>query len=56
MAALVEQVPLPPLIKDVETMAGRRAVTFASEIELQDVVFEGDCEVVFKHLTTVESS
>ena len=56
MVALAEQVPLPPSMEDVEAMAWRRAVTLAGELELQDVVFEGDCEVVFKHLTTADSS
>ena len=56
MAALAEQVPLPPSVEDVEAMAWRRAVTLAGELGLQDVVFEGDCEVVFKHLTTADSS
>ena len=37
-------------------MTWRRAVTLAGELELQDVVFEGDYEVVFKHLTTTDSS
>ena len=56
VAALAEQVPLPPSVEDVEAIAWRRAVTFTGETGLQDVVFEGDYEVVFKHLTTAESS
>ena len=56
MEALAEQVPLPPLVEDMEVMAWRRAVTMAGELRLQDVVFEGDCEVVVKHLTTADSS
>ena len=43
-------------MEDVEAMAWRKAVTLAGELGLQDVVFEGDCEVVFKHLTTADSS
>ena len=43
-------------MEDVEAMAWRRAVTLAGELGLQDVVFEGDYEVVFKHLTTTDSS
>ena len=56
MAALAEQVPLPSSVEDVEAMAWRKAVTLAGKLGLQDVVFEGDCEVVFKHLTTADSS
>ena len=56
MAALAEQVPLPPSMDDVEAMVWRRAVTLASKLELQEVVFEGDCELVFKHLTIAESN
>ena len=56
MVALAKQVPLPPSVEDVEAMAWRRVVTLAGELRLQDVVFEGDCKVVFKHLTTVDLS
>ena len=56
ISALAERVPLPPSVDDLEAMAWRRSVTFASEIGLQDVVFEGDSKVVFKHLTAAASS
>ena len=39
MAALAEQVPLPPSVEDVEAMAWRRVVKLAGELGLQDVVF-----------------
>jgi len=34
----------------VETLACRRAISFALEIGLQEVELEGDSEVVIKHL------
>lgn len=52
----MEWVPLPPSVDDFEALAWRRSITFTSEIGLQDVVFEGDSEVVFKHLTAAASS
>ena len=36
---------------DLEALACKRAILFATEIGLQDVVFEGDSEVIFKLLT-----
>ena len=56
IAALSERVPLPPLVDDLEAMAWRRLVTFAIEIGLQDVIFEGDSKVVYKHLSATSSS
>ena len=41
---------------DLEAMAWRRLVRFAIEIGLQDVMFEGDSKVVFKHLTATSTS
>ena len=52
IAALSERVPLPPLVDDLEALACRKSITLALEIRLQDVIFEGDSEVVFKHITT----
>ena len=37
-------------------MAWRRLVTFAIEIGLQDVIFEGDSKAVYKHLSANSSS
>lgn len=51
IAALSERIHLPPTVEDLEAMACRRAISFAIEIGLQDVVFEGDSKVIFKQLT-----
>ena len=56
IAALSEKVTLPPSVDDLEAVAWRRLVTFAMELGLQEVIFEGDSEVVYKHLTTTSPS
>jgi len=38
------------MVVDLEALACRRAILFALEIGLQDVVFEGDLEVIINHL------
>lgn len=52
IAALLERISLPPSVENVEAMSCRRAMHFALEIGIRDVVFEGDSEVIFKHLTS----
>ena len=49
IAALLERITLPPTVEDLEALACRKAVSFTSDLDLQDVVFEGDSEVIFKH-------
>ncbi|XP_050259001.1 uncharacterized protein LOC126704001 [Quercus robur] len=56
IAALSERVPLLPSVDDLEAMAWRRSVTFAIETGLQEVIFEEDSEVVYKHLSATSSS
>ena len=47
---LLECIRLPPTVADLEAIACRRAILFALELGLQDVVFEGDSEVIINHL------
>ena len=47
---LSERIRLPPTVADLEALACRRAILFALELGLQDVVFEGDSEVIINHL------
>ena len=47
---LSERIKLPPTVADLEALACRRAILFALELGLQDVVFEGDLEVIINHL------
>ena len=48
--ALSECIGLPPTVEDFEALACRRTIPFTIKIGLQDVVFEGDFEVIYKHL------
>ena len=48
--ALSECIGLPPTVEDLVILACRRTISFAIKIGLQDVVFEGDFEVIYKHL------
>ena len=42
IASLSERIKLPPTVANLEALACRRAILFALELELQDVVLEGD--------------
>ena len=50
IASLSERIRLPPMVADLEALACRRAILFTLELGLQDVVFEGDSEVIINHL------
>ena len=50
IASLLERIRLPPMVADLEALACRRAILFALKLGLQDVVFEGDSEVIINHL------
>ena len=44
--SLMERLVLPPTVEDVEALACRRAISFALEIGLQEVMFKGDSDIV----------
>ena len=50
IAFLSECIRLPPTVANLEALACRRAILFALELGLQDVVFEGDSKVIINHL------
>lgn len=50
--SLMEQLVLPPTVEDVEALACRRAISFALEIGLQEVMFEGDSDTVIRSLNS----
>ena len=50
MSFAVAEVPLPQMAAEVEALAWHRAVQFATEFGLQEVIFEGDAEVLIKML------
>nr|POE62476.1 hypothetical protein CFP56_59543 [Quercus suber] len=46
----MERLVLPPTVEDVEALACRRAISFALEIGLQEVMFEGDLDTIIRSL------
>ena len=50
MASMSQQVPLPTTVAQVEALAARRAVEFALEIGITNVVIEGDSESIYREL------
>ena len=52
IGALSMHIPLPRSVAEVEALACRRAVQFAIEIGLHEVIFEGDAAVVIKATKT----
>uniref|UniRef100_A0A7N2MBI7 RNase H type-1 domain-containing protein n=1 Tax=Quercus lobata TaxID=97700 RepID=A0A7N2MBI7_QUELO len=56
IAALSERITLPPTVEVLEALACRKAVSFVIDLDIHDVVFEGDSEVIFKHLSSDQPS
>ena len=56
MASLSEVVPLPSTVIEVETLAARRAVEFALELGFENIVLEGDSEILIKILNSSNRS
>ena len=50
MASLSQRIPLPASVIEVEALAARRAMEFALELGFDDVILEGDSEVLVKTL------
>ncbi|XP_023926109.1 uncharacterized protein LOC112037500 [Quercus suber] len=50
MASMSQQVQLPTSISQVEALAARKATEFALEIGINNIVLEGDSEIVYKDL------
>ena len=50
LAALFEQIVKPPSVEILELLTARRAVTFAAESGHEQVVCEGDSELVINSL------
>ena len=56
MASLSEVIPLPSTVIEVETLAARRAVEFALELGFDNIVLEGDSEILIKLLNSCSRS
>lgn len=50
MALLSQKIPLPNTVIEVEILAARRALEFALELGFENVVLEGDSEILMKAL------
>ena len=56
MASLTQQVPLPATVIKIEALATQRAMEFALEIGLDNIVLKGDNEILFKALKNGDKS
>ena len=54
LAALSEKFPYPGSVEVVEILAARRAVRFIVELGMSQSIFEGDSEIVYKTLKSVD--
>ena len=50
IGSLSLHIPLPPTVAEVEALACHRAVLFAKELCLHEVLFEGDSQIVINAL------
>lgn len=56
MAMFTQVIPLPTSVKMVEVLAICRALYFARELEFDQVIVEGDLEIIIKALNSEELS
>ncbi|XP_030949950.1 uncharacterized protein LOC115973850 [Quercus lobata] len=54
LAALSEKIPYPGLMELGEILAARRVVRFIVELGMSQSIFEGDSEIVYKALKSVD--
>nr|XP_023887146.1 uncharacterized protein LOC111999255 [Quercus suber] len=52
MAAFTHLIPLPTSVEMVEVLAARSALCFAKELGFNNIIVEGDSEIVIKALST----
>ena len=55
-ALLTQQIPLPATVIEIEALATQRAMEFALEIGLDNIVLKGDNEILFKALKNGDRS
>ena len=55
IGALSNRINLPSALDDVEAIAYRKAISFALELGVEEVVFEGDSETIIKALNSDSS-
>ena len=56
MASMSQLVQLPSTVAQVEAMAARKATEFALEIGFDEIILEGDSEIIYKDLLNIGSS
>lgn len=55
MGALSDRINLPSAVDNVEAITCRKAISFALELGIDEVVFEGDSETIIKALDSDSS-
>ena len=50
MVSLSQQIPLPSMVIEVEVLAARRALELALKLGFDNIIIEGDLEILFKAL------
>ena len=56
MASMSQLVQLPSTVAQVEAMAARKAIEFALEIGFDEIILEGDSEIIYIDLLNIGSS
>ena len=56
MASVLQLVPLPPSVKEVEALAARSAMELALELGFDNIIVEGDSEILIKVLQQLHRS
>ena len=56
MASLSQRIPMPTSVIEVEALVARRAMELALELSFDNVILEGDFEILMKTLKTGEST
>ena len=50
VASLAQKIPMPSLVIEVEVLAARRALELALELGFDNIILEGDSEILLKAL------
>ncbi|XP_030940101.1 uncharacterized protein LOC115965032 [Quercus lobata] len=56
LASLVENIPLPQTVANVEAAVARRAIMLARELNLSSIILEGDSEIINRAIQAEEQS
>ena len=56
MASLTHQIPLPSSVIEVEVLATWKALELMIELGFDNIILEGDCEVLIKYLVKGDNS